>query len=82
MTHGDLHYILQTLYDAGGRDVNAKDLPWSTGMTPAILQALNMLYMTRSERGEDKLFSLTRSGYGAIGQEPPVLFPFLRKLFR
>ncbi|MBB4006042.1 hypothetical protein [Allorhizobium taibaishanense] len=81
MSHNDLQYVLQTLYDAGERDVHAGDLPWSSGMTPAILQALTMLYMTSRERGGETFFSLTRTGYGAIGKEPPSLFPFLRRLF-
>lgn len=85
MVDNDLHILLKTLFDAGARDVAAEDLPWSSHSIGVIVHALNMLYMVRREVDGTMYFSLTASGYRAIGETPPApasLMGFVRALFR
>jgi hypothetical protein len=45
----DLHDVLKQLFDAGGRDVAAEDLPWMPQAAPAIFRGLSMLYISRRD---------------------------------
>lgn len=81
----DLYAILKALFDAGAQDVLAEDLPWKPQSTAVIVHALNMLYMVRRDYDGASYFSLTASGYRAIGETPPVpasFMGFVRAMFR
>lgn len=71
-----MHYVLNTLHRAGGRDVQARDLPWVVDDFPAVNRAITMQYVMRYGDGDRSTFSLTHSGYHAIDQEPPPMTAF------
>lgn len=85
MVAEDLHDVLKQLFDAGGRDVAAKDLPWTPQAAPAILRGLSMLYISRRDAVDGPHFSLTAAGYRAIGEPPPrpaSIVGLIRLMFR
>lgn len=63
----------------------AQDVAWSQDMASTVLHALNMMYVTRRDTSAGREFSLTASGYRALGRDPPRFVSVssaLRSIFR
>jgi hypothetical protein len=85
MLSSDLHIVLMILYEAGASRVPASQVAWTSDMAPALNRALNMQYIVHREGRSERLFSLTESGYIAIGRQPPAYMSIsrtMRALFR
>lgn len=88
MVRKELFEVLSILHQAGGHKVPAEDLRWTTDMFPALNLALAMHYMKRQETRWGVVFSLTRAGYEALGEQWPAdislrgMFGLILGLFR
>ncbi|RWX77063.1 hypothetical protein EPK99_15500 [Neorhizobium lilium] len=81
MVADDLHEVLLILYNAGASRVPASDVEWSTQMAPALNRAFSMQYIIYRDTSRGRRFSLTESGYLAIGKEPPN-YMSISRMFR
>ncbi len=85
MTSPDLLEVLTVLLEAGAERVPAEKLAWTPDMTPALNHAISMQYVIRKGSGSGTRFSLSESGYTALGLEPPrhmTVSRVIRSLFR
>lgn len=85
MTSPDLLEVLTVLLEAGAERVPAENLAWTPEMTPALNHAISMQYVIRKRTGSGTRFSLSESGYKALGLKPPrhmTVSRFILSLFR